>query len=173
VLQSVETGLWCRLAPLASNTTQMGMVCDQPTATTGTVLTYTGDGLSYNGIDLVASGPGQPLLLENTTRVPVAGPTSDNLALVPAPVGERGSCQGRCSAAQCSTVPCGAVRLRAAQGSPAGLNSVIAPFCSSFFHMHATVPHQHACVPHAASAPAPLTPLSHPPQAPLSLWTPR
>ena len=106
VLQSVETGLWCRLAPLASNATQMGMVCDQATAATGTVLTYTGDGLSYNGIDLVASGPGQPLLLENTTRVPVAGPTADNLALVPAPVGERGSCQGRCSAVQCRTVQC-------------------------------------------------------------------
>ena len=88
VLRSVETGLWCRLAPLTSNTTQVGMVCDQVTATTGTPLTYTGDGLSYNGIDLVASGPGQPLLLENTTRVPVAGPTADNLAITPALLGE-------------------------------------------------------------------------------------
>jgi hypothetical protein len=65
------------------------MLCDQPTAATGTPLTYTGDGLSYNGIDLVATGPGQPLLLENTTRVPVAGPSGDNLTLAPAPVGER------------------------------------------------------------------------------------
>jgi hypothetical protein len=46
VLRSVETGLWCRLAPLTSNTTQIGMICDQPTAATGTTLTYTGDGLS-------------------------------------------------------------------------------------------------------------------------------
>ena len=89
VLQSVETGLWCRLAPLTSNQTQIGMVCDQSSAATGTPLTYTGDGLSYNGIDLVATGPGQPLLLENTTRVPVAGPSADNLTLAPAPVGER------------------------------------------------------------------------------------
>ena len=88
VLRSVETGLWCRLAPLTSNTTQIGMVCDQPTAATGTALTYTGDGLSYNGIDLVASGPGQPLLLENTTRVPVSGPTADNLTITPALTGE-------------------------------------------------------------------------------------
>jgi hypothetical protein len=88
VLRSVETGLWCRLAPLTSNTTQIGMICDQPTAATGTTLTYTGDGLSYNGIDLVASGPGQPLLLENTTTAPVAGPTADNLTITPALAGE-------------------------------------------------------------------------------------
>ena len=88
VLQSVQTGLWCRLAPLPSNATQLGMVCDQPSAATGTLLTYTGDGLSYNGIDLVATGPGKPLLLENTTTAPVAGPTADNLTLAPAPVGE-------------------------------------------------------------------------------------
>jgi hypothetical protein len=84
VLRSVETGLWCRLAPLTSNTTQVGMVCDQLTAATGTSLTYTGDGFSYNGIDLVASGPGQPLLLENTTLAPVAGPNADNLTITPA-----------------------------------------------------------------------------------------
>jgi hypothetical protein len=88
VLRSVETGLWCRLTPLPSNTTQIGMVCDQATPATGTVLTYTGDGLSYNGIDLVATGPGQPLLLENTTAVPVPGPTKDNLTITPALVGE-------------------------------------------------------------------------------------
>jgi hypothetical protein len=87
VLQSVQTGLYCRLAPLPSNTTQIGMVCDQASASTATVLTYTGDGLSYNGIDLVATGPGQPLLLENTTASPVPGPTADNLTLVPALVG--------------------------------------------------------------------------------------
>jgi hypothetical protein len=47
-----------------------------------------GDGLSYNGIDLVATALGQPLLLENGTAAAVNGPTADNLALVPAPVGE-------------------------------------------------------------------------------------
>lgn len=89
VLQSVETGLWCRLAPLSSNQTQIGMVCDQATAATGTPLTYTGDGLRYHGVDLVSSGPGQPLLLDNTTRTPVAGPLADNLTLALAPVGEQ------------------------------------------------------------------------------------
>jgi hypothetical protein len=87
LLQSVQTGLYCRLAPLPSNSTQIGMVCDQPSASSATPLTYTGEGLSYNGIDLVASGPGQPLLLDNTTASPVQGPTTDNLTLTPAPVG--------------------------------------------------------------------------------------
>jgi hypothetical protein len=74
------------------------MICDQPTLATATILTYTGDGLSYNGIDLVASGPGQPLLLDNTTRTPVSGPTADNLALVPALV-------GACSCTGCARLP--------------------------------------------------------------------
>jgi hypothetical protein len=43
------------------------MVCDQPTAGTATVMTYTGKGLSYNGTPLVATAPGQPLLLSNAT----------------------------------------------------------------------------------------------------------
>ena len=87
LLQSVQTGLYCRLAPLPSNSTQIGMVCDQPSASGATALTYTGSGLSYNGIDLVATGPGQPLLLDNTTASPVQGPTGDNLTLTPALVG--------------------------------------------------------------------------------------
>jgi hypothetical protein len=89
VLKNVQTGLWCRLAPLPSNSTQIGMICDQATAATGTVMTYTGDGLQYNGIALVSVGPGQPLLLENTTATAVVGPTADNLSLVPALTGER------------------------------------------------------------------------------------
>ena len=63
------------------------MICDQPTPDTATVMTYTGSGLSYNGIDLVASAPGQPLLLENTTSVLVS---NDSLTFVPVePAGER------------------------------------------------------------------------------------
>jgi hypothetical protein len=93
VLQSVETGLWCQLRPLPSNTSQIGMICDQPTAATATVMTYTGSGLAYNGIDLVASGPGLPLLLENTTALASAytGPTADDLTLVPALTGVMGT----------------------------------------------------------------------------------
>ena len=79
----MQTGQWCQLRPLPSNTSQIGMICDQPTPDTATVMTYTGSGLAYNGVDLVASGAGQPLLLENTTALAV---TNDTLAFVPVTV---------------------------------------------------------------------------------------
>ena len=88
LLQNVQTQQWCQLRPLPTNTTQIGMICDQPTSATATVMTYTGDGLSYNGVPLVAAaGSGTTLLLENTTSTPVVGPFADNLSLVPS--GER------------------------------------------------------------------------------------
>ena len=83
LLQNEQTGQWCRLAPLPSNATQLGMLCDQPTQATATPFTYTGDGLAYGGVALVSPGPGQPLLLANTTSTPVVGPTADNLSLLP------------------------------------------------------------------------------------------
>jgi hypothetical protein len=83
LLQNAETGMWCQLRPLPSNTSQIGMICDQPTPDTATVMTYTGSGLAYNGVDLVASGPGLPLLLENTTAVAI---TNDTLTFVPVEV---------------------------------------------------------------------------------------
>ncbi len=84
LLQNEQTGMWCQLRPLPSNTTQIGMICDQPTSATATVMTYTGDGLSYNGVQLVASGgAGTTLLLANTSTTPVVGPGADNLTLVP------------------------------------------------------------------------------------------
>ena len=45
-------------------------------------MTYTGDGLVYQGVQLVAEGPGLPLLLANTTTNPV-GPTADDLKIEP------------------------------------------------------------------------------------------
>jgi hypothetical protein len=59
------------------------MVCDQPTSATAVPFTYTGDGLAVNGVQLVSPGPGQPLLLANTTSTPVVGPTADNLVMSP------------------------------------------------------------------------------------------
>ena len=89
LLQNLQTGQWCQLRPLPTNASQIGMICDQPSPATATVMTYTGDGLSYNGIALVApAGPGTTLLLENTTSAPVPGPSGDNLTFVPAPLGE-------------------------------------------------------------------------------------
>jgi hypothetical protein len=51
-------------------------------APAGQVMTYTGDGLAYQGIQLVTEGPGQPLLLANTITNPV-GPTADDLKIEP------------------------------------------------------------------------------------------
>jgi hypothetical protein len=82
--------MWCRLVPSPSNATQIGMVCDQPTSATAVAFTYTGDGLAVDGIKLVAPGPGQPLMLANTTTAPITSPTADNLTFVPVvnPAGE-------------------------------------------------------------------------------------
>ena len=82
ILQSVATGQYCRLAPIGTGT-ELGMVCDQPTAATATPLTYTGSGLSYAGVPLVATSAGAPLVLANTTTTP-PGPDADNLAFKPA-----------------------------------------------------------------------------------------
>jgi hypothetical protein len=109
ILQSVQTGLWCRLAPLPSNASQTGMVCDQPSAATATPLTYTGDGLAYNGMALVSTGPGQPLVLDNSTSPALAGPTADNLALVPALTGEAHTCCPLIAAAWLHWHVCGGV----------------------------------------------------------------
>jgi hypothetical protein len=89
-MQSEQTGMWCRLAPSPSNATQIGMVCDQPTSATAVAFTYTGDGLAVDGIQLVAGGPGEPLLLANTTTAPITSGTADNLTFVPVtnPAGE-------------------------------------------------------------------------------------
>ena len=89
-LQSEQTGMWCRLVPSPSNSTQIGMVCDQPTSATAVLFTYTGDGLAVDGVQLVAGGTGQPLLLANTTTTPVTSGTADNLTFVPVanPAGE-------------------------------------------------------------------------------------
>ena len=89
-LQSKQTGMWCRLVASPSNATQIGMVCDQPTSATAVAFTYTGDGLAVDGIKLVAPGPGQPLLLANTTTAPITSPTAGNLTFVPVvnPAGE-------------------------------------------------------------------------------------
>jgi hypothetical protein len=83
ILQNEQTGQYCQLRGLPSNSTQLGMFCDQPTPATATVMTYTGSGLSYQGQPLVAAGPLAPLLLSNTTTVP-PGPMDDNLSFPPA-----------------------------------------------------------------------------------------
>jgi hypothetical protein len=56
-LQSVQTGMWCRVV---SKSGQQQIACDQPTAATATPLTYTSRGLSYQGAPFFNPGGGQP-----------------------------------------------------------------------------------------------------------------
>ena len=102
ILRSELTGQYCRLAPLPSNSTQIGMLCDQPTPATATPLIYTGSGLtSTSGVPLVSSGPGQPLLLANTTTRP-ANATAESMLITP--VGENHTCDGDEGCSQLHTV---------------------------------------------------------------------
>jgi hypothetical protein len=89
LLQSKQTGMWCRIVPNPSNTTQLGMQCDQPTSSTAMPFTWLGDGLAVDGVKLVSTGLGQPLLLANTTTSPITGPGADQLmpVVVPDPEG--------------------------------------------------------------------------------------
>jgi hypothetical protein len=76
ILKNLATGQFCRLTDISAlpGSTQaagtQGLVCDQPTAATATIITYTGNGLAYNGTPLVAAGPGQPLVLNGTSGTP-------------------------------------------------------------------------------------------------------
>lgn len=102
ILQNQQTGQYCQLRGLPSNSSQMGMFCDQPTPSTATVMTYTGSGLSYQSQPLVATGPNAPLLLANTTKVS-PGPTDDNLAFPPA--------GGACALSQAASIQQHAVHI--------------------------------------------------------------
>jgi hypothetical protein len=85
ILRSEETGLYCQLRPTPENATQIAMYCDQASPSTATPVTYTGSGLSYNGVPLVSTGPDTPLLLANTTTVP---PTASSGQLTFSPAGK-------------------------------------------------------------------------------------
>jgi hypothetical protein len=114
-LQSTQTGKYCRLAQLpagfvtpATCNTQ-GILCDQGTLATATVLTYTGTGLSFNGVPLVVLPPSMTLVLSADPAC--TAPGGDKLTFPPASLSEwqRGGMRwqrGGCGAAQCSAVQC-------------------------------------------------------------------
>jgi hypothetical protein len=109
ILRSLATSAYCRLTPMPYNSSQLGMVCDQPSASTATVLTYTGSGLRYNGMALVTTAPGGALLLANTTSSP-ATPESANLTFPVAITGGGSRSSAACIALQScvkfTTGPC-------------------------------------------------------------------
>jgi hypothetical protein len=91
-LKNAQTSKYCRLAqlppglvsPTACNT--QGVICDQDTLATATVLTYTGSGLSFNGVPLVEVPPSKTLVLSADPACTVPG--GDKLTFPPATLRE-------------------------------------------------------------------------------------
>jgi hypothetical protein len=106
-LRNQQTGKYCRLAqlptgyPLYTRITSsskrgllqvpgscntQGVLCDQDTIATATILTYTGYGMSYNGVPLVQSPGSKTLLL--TADPACTTPGGDRMTFPPAILGE-------------------------------------------------------------------------------------
>ena len=88
-LRSTQTGQWCRLAPLPADSdpcTTQGLLCDQPTASTATSLTWSGNGLQYNGVTLGEVHSGGALTLSNDPAC--LKPCADKLLPDPLGAGE-------------------------------------------------------------------------------------
>ena len=87
-LKNTQTGKYCRLeelpagyvSPTTCNT--QGVICDQDTIATATILTYTGSGLAYNGVPLVEVPPSRTLVLSSDAACTV--PDGDKLTFPPA-----------------------------------------------------------------------------------------
>ena len=78
ILKSNQTGMYCRIALFDAAADEWGMLCDQPTPATASWFTY-----EYNNTPLVASAPGEPLLLQTgnvtgNTLVPIHYPTGES-----------------------------------------------------------------------------------------------
>jgi hypothetical protein len=87
VVQSVATGLYCRVVPDTQE-----IKCDQATPATATPMTYTGSGLVYNGLLLGTSASGQPATFSSTAAIDpsssgpdtsIAGPGVDAMLITP------------------------------------------------------------------------------------------
>jgi hypothetical protein len=103
VLKNAQTGKYCRMAqlpagyplsqPIATSRTRgllqvpsscatQGMICDQDTIATASNLTYTGSGMSLNGVPLVQSPVSKTLLLSSDPACTVPG--GDRMTFPPA-----------------------------------------------------------------------------------------
>ena len=92
-LKNAQTGKYCRLVPLPpgfpspnARCNTQGMLCDQDSLATATTLTYTGSGLSYNGVPLVEMPPSRTLVLSADPACTLPG--GDKLTFPPALLGE-------------------------------------------------------------------------------------
>jgi hypothetical protein len=82
IIQSMETGLWCRLAPVPGNENVTGIICDQASPAGATTFNYTGVGLQYEGDDLFGAPAGGFASIGDSS-----GTGAGAIALVPAPGG--------------------------------------------------------------------------------------
>jgi hypothetical protein len=103
IIRNLQTGLFCRLAPMqagyplsvpvplrlgrallassagvaatsvSAKCTTFGILADQPTAATATILTYDGYGMRYQGVPLVQSPGTATLILSNATECSIPG----------------------------------------------------------------------------------------------------
>ena len=85
ILKNLETGKYCRLAPMTpqGGCNTQGMLCDQSTSASATILTYTGMGLAYNGTPLVQLPGSGTLVLRTDPKCGVPG--GDKLTFPPGP----------------------------------------------------------------------------------------
>ncbi len=84
IIKSAQTDLWCRLAELPDDSSQIGLTCDLDSPENASVLTYTGVGLEQDGIPMVVpGGNGTTLVLKNTTNTTEGEEPSEELALLP------------------------------------------------------------------------------------------
>jgi hypothetical protein len=83
IVQSVATGMYCRVVPGTTATSQE-IKCDQPTTATATPMTYTGSGLVYNGLLLGTNGPGKPATFNSGTAVNPTSPGTNTTVTGPA-----------------------------------------------------------------------------------------
>jgi hypothetical protein len=70
------------LLQTSSNCTTMGVICDQDTIATASILTYTGTGMTYNGVPLVQSPISHTLIVSADPACTVPG--GDKISFPPA-----------------------------------------------------------------------------------------
>jgi hypothetical protein len=70
------------LLQVPSSCATQGVICDQDTIATASILTYTGNGLAYNGVPLVQSPVSKTLLLSSDPACTVPG--GDKITFPPA-----------------------------------------------------------------------------------------
>jgi hypothetical protein len=95
IIESVETGMYCRVAVVDGG---QGLLCDVTDPALATPVTYTGSGLSYGGLPLESGAPGAPLVVspvEASTSYSSSGGTTMVFQPAAPSIAPGGSCSRR------------------------------------------------------------------------------